>query len=187
MHHNSQSKTSSYKLCFYALISILITLLSVATCKAQEQISLSIHQDFKLGVLGDQEHGYDAVTLDLLFRVKLQGDQQKYGYMIVYPEFEYAQIDGLYKRYSANIGYTFNKLIVKNTEATATIGYGWIDRYSKTMFSFSATGELAYNFKSFKLSMIAQFTERNDLYLFYGKKAISFSGFVGVEFPIFFK
>jgi hypothetical protein len=162
-------------------------LLIASQSLAQERVSISIHQDFKLGVLGDDKHGYKAGTINILARLKLQGDQQKHGYMIVFPEYEHADILGTYKRYSANVGYTFNKLVINSLEATATLGYGWIDRYGKSLFSFSGSGELAYKINDFKLSIIGQLTERKDLAYLYGKNEIRFSGFIGLEFNIFRK
>ena len=162
-------KTIIKALIFFAVIS----------ASAQSNISLSLHQDARLLITGDNI-GNNAGTLDLLLRFKMQGNQFKHGYIIVFPEFEYSEIDGNYKRYSANAGYTFNQF-VKNFEFSATGGYGWIDRYGKTMFSFSGTGEIAYNLGFAKISAIGQLTERSDLAYYYGDKAIRFSGFIGIE------
>ena len=63
---------------------------------AQEQLSISVSQDARLAVLGDKEHGYNAGTINVLFKLKMSGNQQKYGFMSVYPEFEYAAIKGDY-------------------------------------------------------------------------------------------
>lgn len=152
---------------------------AVISATAQSNISLSLHQDARLLITGD-ERGNDSGTLDLLLRFKMQGNQFKHGYIIVFPEFEYSEIDGNYKRYSANAGYTFNQF-VKNFEFSATGGYGWIDRYGKTLFSFSGTGEIAYNLGFAKISAIGQLTERSDIAYYYNDKAIRFSGFIGIE------
>ena len=101
---------------------------------------------------------------------------------IVTPEFEYANIEGIYKRYSANLGYVLNQLIINKSEVGATIGYGFIDRWSKSMFSFGAS--VFFNYKisdRFKISLMSQFTERKDLEWAYGKNEIRFSGFLGLE------
>ena len=164
---------------------IILLLLITATTQAQRKVSLSLHQDLKLATIGDKERGYDAFTTNILARFKMQGNQQKHGYMIVFPEFELADIEGTYKRYSANVGYTFNNLIVDRVEATSAIGWGFIDRYDKAFFSFSAMGELAYGLNDkFKISLIAQFTERKDLKYMWNDNAIRFSGFVGIEYNL---
>jgi len=166
----------------------LFTVLVFAICLntfAQDKVSLSVYQDAKLGVIGDKVHGYDAGTLDLLFRFKMQGYQKEFGYLIVFPEFEYAEIKGLYKRYSVNVGYTLNKLVIDNTEVNASLGWGWIDRYGKTVFSWGASSEIAYKVSDkFKIVALGQLTERKDLKLFYGKNEIRFSGFIGIEFNL---
>ncbi len=159
---------------------LVITLLS-ATLSAQQRVSIAIYQDAKFLTIGDEKRGYEAGTADLVFRFNMQGKQQKYGYMIVSPEFEYADIEGIYKRYSANVGYVFNQLVVPRTEVGSTIGYGFIDRWGKSMFSFSVSGFINYKITDrFKLSLMAQFTERKDLAWAYGKNDIRFSGLVGL-------
>lgn len=160
------------------LAIVIIILTGLASAHAQRKLSVSIHQDAKFAFIGDKERGYDAGTINILTRFKMQGHQLETGYMVVFPEFEYADIEGIYKRYSANVGFTFNKLIVNNFEATSYIGYGWIDRYGKTMFSFGGGGELSYNIGDFKLSLVAQLTERSDL------NQIRFSGFFGIEYNL---
>ena len=148
---------------------------------AQKRVSLSIHQDVRLGLVGD-DIGNDAGTINILARFKMQGHQQKQGYMVVFPEFELAEIDGNYKRYSANVGYTFNNLILEGFETSAYIGWGFIDRYSKNFFSFGGSGEIAYKLNdTIKVSIIGQFTERKDLKWMYNDNAIRFSGFAGLE------
>jgi hypothetical protein len=163
---------------------IICILLAVLTTKlnAQERVSFSLHLDPKLMFFGDGNN-YEAGTLNIYGRFKMQGLQQKHGYMVVMPTFEYANLEGIYKRYSADVGYTFNRYY-KNVETSVYGGYGWIDRYGKTTFSFSATAELAYIIGSFKISAITQLTQRTDLMWLYGKTEYRFSGFVGLEFNL---
>src|SRR5690606_31889043 len=96
------------------IIAVGLFILNTVLCLGQERLSVSVLQDVRLGIVGDKEHNYDAFTLDILVRLKMQGNQQKYGYLTIYPEFEYADLKQSYIRYSANVGYTFNKLIVNN-------------------------------------------------------------------------
>ena len=164
------------------LFSLLLSSLSFS----QRHISLSIYQDAKFLVAGDKERGYDAGTLDLLMRFEMQGDQQDWGYMIVFPEYEYAELDGTYQRYSANVGYVFNKLIVEDFEAGASIGYGMIDRWRRNFLSFGGSGFIKYKLTDdIKLNLLVQATERKELKWAYGgNNVIKFSGFIGVEFNL---
>lgn len=168
------------------LLILIFTVLNLLATRlvAQDRVSISVHQDARFAFVGDDK-GNPAGTIDLLFKLKMAGKQQKYGFLVIYPEYEYANLDGIYKRYSANIGYTFNRLIIDHVEATGSIGWGWIDRYSLGFSSFGAAGELAYSFKWFKVSLIGQFTERKDLEYLWGKNEIRFSGFFGVEIKLF--
>lgn len=158
-----------------SLIFALIFTVSTA------QIGVGVYQDARLAFFGDGEQ-YDAGTVNFLARFKMCGFQQKYGYMIVFPEFEYADIKGQYKRYSANLGYTFNQLLVNNVEASISGGFGWIDRYGKTVTSLSGQGELAYVINNIRLSLVGQLTQRNDMKWLYGKSEVVFSGFFGLEY-----
>lgn len=164
------------------LFALVLSTLSFA----QRNVSMSIYQDAKFLVAGDKDRGYDAGTLDFLIRVELQGHQQEWGYMIVFPEYEYAGIEGSYTRYSANVGYVLNKLIVKDFEAGASIGYGMIDRWGKSFSSFSGGAFLKYKLSDdIKLCLLAQLTERKELKWAYGgNNVIRFSGFIGVEFNL---
>lgn len=164
-------------------IIAMMLLMACNTTNAQSGVSISLHQDLKFATIGDTDRGYKAGTIDIVARFKMAGNQDKYGYVIVFPEFEYAEIEGIYKRYSVNAGYTFNKLILDNFEVNAAIGYGWIDRYGKSMFSFSASSEVAYKITDhIKTSLMLQLTQRKDLLWLYGTNSIKPSVFFGIEY-----
>lgn len=147
-----------------------------------QNVSVAIYQDAKFLFIGDKERGYEAGTIDIVARLKMQGNQDKYGYLIVFPEYEYAEIEGIYKRYSANVGYTFNKLILDRFEANISLGYGWIDRYSMSSWSFGASSELTYKITDrLKFNLLLQGTERKDLEVLWGNNAFRISGFIGIE------
>jgi len=163
------------------VIKCLVLLLFLNGISAQEKLSFSLYQDAKLLIVGDGY--YNPGTINFVSRLKMQGKQDKLGYAIVFPEFEYADIDGNYKRLSVNAGYVFNKFSIKDIEASLQIGYGWIDRFGKSTFSASVCGELAYKvLNSLKLSLLAQFTHRTDLKLWYNDDVVRFSGFFGIEY-----
>lgn len=160
---------------------IIILLLFFNISNAQEKISLALYQDAKLMITGDGK-SYDSGTLDVVLRLEMAGKQQKYGYMIVFPEFEYSEIKGKYYRYSANVGYIFNKLILNNFEAGVSGGWGSIDRYGKNFFSFGFSGEISYKITdNLKVSIMAQGTERKDLGWLWGETKLRLSGFIGVK------
>ena len=168
-------------------LTIAILLCTITTTQAQEQLSLSLYQDARLLILGDPDHGYSAGTLDFTIRLNMQGNQQKYGYLVVFPEFEYANIQGIYKRWSANIGYTFNKLILPKTEASAALGFGFTDRYGLSFLTWSLNGAINYKISNrIKASINSQLVQRKDLEHFYNEtNAIRFSGFIGIEVKLF--
>lgn len=124
----------------------------------QDQISLGIYQDGKLLLTGDDK-GNGAGTLDIIARVEMQGKQQTYGYLTIFPQFEYAEIYGNYKRWSANVGYTFNKLIV---DVMPYISYGWIDR-GLSFESWGFGSEISYRIGKFQISLLNEYVERQEL------------------------
>lgn len=165
------------------ILCILFMIISTHL-NAQSKVSFVLAQDLKLATLGDDKRGYEAFTPNVLFRFKMQGIDNKHGFLTVFPEIEYAAIDGDYYRYSANVGYTFNKLFEKWHYAPA-IGWGWIDRYGKSFFSFGASLEVAYIINDWlNLIALGQLTDRKDLLWLWGDNKIGFSGFVGVEFKL---
>ncbi|WP_166964673.1 hypothetical protein [Yeosuana marina] len=164
------------------IVIIIIVLGAMCLAHAQEKTTISVFQDAKLLVAGDNK-GNKALTPNIITRLNMQGNQQKWGYMTVFPEFEYAQLKGgNYIRYSANLGYTFNKLVIKNTEAGAFAGWGWIDRENFTYHSWSFSGVVNYKISNaFKICSMVQITQRNDLEI----PVFRTSGFVGLEISIY--
>ena len=153
---------------------------------AQEKIGISVYQDAKFLVLGDEERGYKKATINIVARLKMQGKQQDYGYMVVFPEFEYADIKGIYKRYSLNVGYTFNNLMLDHLEASTSIGFGFIDRYSKNFTNYSVNAELSYLITpDLKLALMFQLTQRKDLGWLWDETVMKPSGFIGLEANVF--
>lgn len=157
---------------------MLALMLLMAHCSsAQEKVSVTVYQDARMLFAGDSK-GNSAGTINILSQFKMQGNQQKWGYMVVYPEFEYANLKGgEFARYSVNVGYVFNNLLLNNFEAGINTGYGWIDRYGSS-FSASVTGNINYKLNdTFKLSILTQLTDRTDLI----EPELRLSGFIGVE------
>lgn len=177
------------------LFTISALLLATAVIKAQN-ISTEIYQDVRLATVGDKDNGIDPGTLDLLFRLNLNGPQDQCGYFTVAPQFEYANITGIYKRYSFSAGYTLNQFysnnhfinaILEKSEFQFAIDYGFIERFGKTFNGFGSTA--AYKYKvtdSIKLSALLQLTDRKELKAFYNEtNTLLLSGFLGLEIKVF--
>lgn len=162
-------------------LTIAFMFLITFLASSQEQVSISVYQDAKLLITGDNI-GNSAGTLNVVLKANLQGNQQQYGYMIVSPEFEYANLKGgEYQRYSANVGYVFNKLILNNFEAGITAGWGWINRDNFTFHSASINGLLNYKINNrFKISTQLQLVDRTDLEI----PELRLSGFIGLEITL---
>lgn len=169
------------------IITIALFILNTLLCIGQERLSLSVLQDAKLGIVGDSKHGYDAGTLDVLIRLNMQGNQQKYGYLVVFPEVEIANLKPNYVRYSANIGYTFNQLFINKLEVSGYGSYGWINREGMSTSSFGVIGEIGYKISDrFKILADLQVLQRKDLDVMYNDaNVIKWSGFLGLEIKIF--
>lgn len=164
-------------------ISLILFTLITLTTHAQEAVSLSIHQDSRLAFTGD-DHGNPAGTINLMVRLKMQGCQFKHGYLVIFPEFEYGDLETAYKRYSANIGYTFNQtgILGNRLELSGFGGFGWIVRSNATAHSFGGSFEAAYRISyRTKLSFVGQLTHRRDLEMLWGDDAYRYSAFFGIE------
>lgn len=163
---------------------IILTVLALNLSSAQKNVEFSFYQDLKLATMND-DHGNEPYTMDVVFKFRMNGNKQKFGYMYVAPYFEYAEIAGIYKRYAAEVGYTFDELIVKNFEASGGVNYGIQDRYGKNWLVLGADFELGYRITpNFKVKALAQLVERKDLKAFYGNYKIGFSGFIGLTYAL---
>ena len=78
---------------------IIVLTLFIHSVFSQEKVSVNLLQDLKLATVGDEKRGYKSFTTDILLRIKMQGNQQKLGYMIIYPEYEFADLKSKYQRY----------------------------------------------------------------------------------------
>ena len=160
----------------YLIIALMFLMTYAAT--SQEQFSVAVYQDVRLLITGDNK-GNEALTPNLILRAVMQGNQQTYGYLTIFPEFEYAKLHEEYYRYSANIGYTLNRLLIDSVEMGCYAGWGMIKRNNTSFHSFGASGVINYKLNdTFKLSTMLQLTERKDI------DAFRFSGFIGLEIKI---
>jgi len=155
---------------------ILITLF-FNSVYSQEKLSVNLLQDVKLATIGDAKRGYKAFTVNFLARIKMQGNHQKLGYMIIYPEYEFADLKTKYQRYSANLGYVFNTLF-NDFELESSFSYGFINHNGTTnSLGFWFGTNYVIN-KALKINAGYQIVDRTDI------NKIRYSGFVGLEIKI---
>jgi len=173
------------------LLILLILLFTQVTSTSQETISLSVYQDARLMTLGDKQSNKPG-TMNLLMNVKIQTKQKSYGYLVIVPEYEQADLQDTYKRLSLGVGYTFNRLyspnmnFLRDFEVTTTISYGVINRFANTEGSWSCNGEISYKLNDWlKVGAVHQLTERTDLLFRYQDRKIRYSFFFGLEFSPF--
>ena len=157
------------------IVLILVVIGGMCLAHCQDNVSVSIHQDGRLFFVGDDK-GNEAVTPNVLLRFNLKCKQDKIGYGFIFPEVEFADLQGGdYYRYSLNGGYTFNQ-ITPNLEASLTGGYGLIHRNGLAYRSFGCSGILSYKLGRFSPSLILQGVDRTDINKF------GISGFFGLEY-----
>ena len=152
---------------------LILLLFLTLNLNAQERVSIAAYIDPTLMIKGDT-HNNPAGTLNYILQLKMQGNEQSIGYMVIYPEFEYADLSKSYFRYSANIGYNFYTPI-KHLEALLSGGWGILSREGTTWRSVSLEGVISFKVNNFKINLMGQLVDRKDI------KEIRFSGFVGIE------
>ncbi|WP_271856101.1 hypothetical protein [Patiriisocius marinus] len=172
-------------------IITILAALTITLSNAQEGISANIAQDVRLLIKGD-EIGNAAGTPDVTISFEMQGNQNNLGYLIVRPEMEIANLQGgKYKRYTANVGYSFNQWIEKLT-LTATIGYGFVD-YNGAQSSFGNNLQMSYNiFEGISLFTDIQTAERKHLLSYESTNKVlgtawRVSFFAGIKIKVFNK
>lgn len=168
---------------------ILFLAISIASCsilKAQNSVNLSLHQDMKLLIWGD-ELGNRAGTLNYNFRLKHETQDKKYGYFMYGLEFEQALLDDIYTRFGAFGGFSFMEVLDDyNFHVTPSIGAGIINRTGKNLFSLSAGLQFEYFLGDrFRLSVLNQITQRTDLEYLYDDLKYRYSFFIGFEYTLF--
>ena len=95
-----------------SLLRILLLTLALNTY-AQERVSVSVLQDARLAILGD-DIGNDAFTPDFIVRLDMEGIG-RFSYVSLRTEWEYANLaGGYYNRGSLMIGYNWliDKLVL---------------------------------------------------------------------------
>lgn len=169
-------------------------------------VSLNVSQDVKLAFYED-DHGNKPYTANLRFRSEWRGLQQSDkrflgielgGFMFLAPEFEIAELKGgTFRRYTANVGYTFNRWFKNHQKSTlylddfplisfdlskvgasTSIGYGVTD-YGGAFRSFNCDFELTYDFGGGQIFLGWQYIDRKEL------GEIRMSGFGGIKVELY--
>ena len=152
---------------------------------SQNNIELLVLQDARLAITEDKTGNYKPFTLNILTKLKLTGKQKETGFLVVSPFFEYAEIEGTYKRYGFDAGFTFNNSVIDGFSFTPSVNYGIQDRWGKSFLVFGTDFEISYKVtQNVKVVALAQFVERKDLRWAYENYIIRFSGFVGISYNI---
>ena len=163
----------------------LLKILAFLTClnlTAQERVSISVLQDARLAVLGD-DIGNDPFTSDFIIRLGMEGIG-RFKYVSLRTEWEYANLaGGYYNRGSILGGYNW---VHDNLVMSAHIGPGIIQRrYMKAsggVLAFAFYADAAYAINDY-LSICAsnQLLNRADVV----NEPIRYSFFAGIK--IYFK
>lgn len=124
-----------------------LIILLLITLSLNAQVNLGVYHDVKLGLKGDGAN--PAGTTDIIFEMEWRGKQFKTHYFALKTQYEYADLTGgKFQRYSVNVGWAFNKLIVDKLEAGIFAGIGMIHRGKEMRLgglpSYSITGEISY-------------------------------------------
>lgn len=162
--------------------TILLLLLSVLS---YGQVTLNVSQDAKLLFAGDDK-GNEAGTIDLTIRSEWHYYNNEDISFFVAPEYEYADLAEPYRRYSVNLGFTYD-LPIDKLDGTASVGYGIIDHY-KGYTGFGGNLQLSYEiFDKLKVFGDLEIVDRKDLTI-WGETTladrIKVSGKFGVKYQI---
>lgn len=173
----------------FALFTTLLMLMSFNTITAQGSPTVLVQVDGKIMFFGDEEHNIDAGLNNVSIKSRWTGNQAKWGYLYVAPTFEYAKLTTdlpEYYRWSAEVGYTFNRFLEDRLEFGVYADYGITKRGLANM-SFGFGGTTGYKItKAMKVVATLQFVNRVDFEWIYNMPAeIKYSVFVGLEWTIF--
>ena len=167
------------------VLLLLLTVSALSLSNAQD-IRLGLYQDARLAVAKDKTGNYSPFTLDFLTKLKLISNQIGSGTLVVSPMFEYADIEGIYKRYAIDVGFNFNESLVLGLELTPSINYGIQDRGGISWLVFGADLELSIELNdNVRISVLGQAVDRKDLLTEYGENKISLSGFIGLQVQLY--
>ena len=164
-----------------SLLKTLLLILALNTY-AQERVSVSVLQDARLAILGD-DIGNNAFTPDFIVRLDMESIG-RFKYFSLRTEWEYANlVGGYYNRGSILVGYNWlmNKLVL-----STHIGPGIIKRrYMKAsgcVLAFTVNADASYPLNDYiSITIANQWTNRADVV----NEPIRYSLFGGIK--LYFK
>lgn len=151
----------------------------------QNNIEISLQQDTRLLLVGDQKGNY-PLTTNLLSKLEIPVYALEKSYFSAYASVEYADLVGKnYKRFSLGAGYIVES-IYKKIGGGVYLDFGKIYRQQEGFYSFSLSGELNYKINDrLKVICTQQLTQRQDLKALYNSKnEYIISGFVGFKYRL---
>jgi len=160
----------SFKLLIIFLICTSLNAQVFERPAIEENITVIITQDVKLATMKD-DHGNTPFTADIRVTALLKGFQTHYGNLEIRLGYEYADLQPIkYIRYSGGVGYSFNHMILPNTDykyhLAPFVNYGVITREGNgtTLGAFEIGFDLKFPLtKHFKIVSTMQWTDRNDI------------------------
>tara|TARA_R110002049_G_scaffold4063_2_gene29296 strand:- start:7195 stop:7728 length:534 start_codon:yes stop_codon:yes gene_type:complete len=159
-------KVTRNRIWIITISSLILFMLSVYKCNAQDGISFSVLQDVKLGLGMDKKHMNPNPTLDIIVNMNWEGKQYDYYYFTVQTQYERANLhDGYFSRYSVHGIWNLNTLILPKLKLGFGVGIGMIHRPNTGgLGSYSGTLDVSYPIAK-KLSVIAknEWVRRPDL------------------------
>jgi len=155
---------------------LICTLLIGLISYAQDGFSVNVYQDIKLAIQND-DYGNTAPTLDIILKGEKQFLQRDFGYIVIYPQIELADLaGGMYTRYSGGLGVTLNN-ITNNLDVTPSFNAGFINRWGDNYFSTEFELETSMEvIKNFRIAIMGTYTQRSELYLW------RYSSFIGLKY-----
>jgi hypothetical protein len=181
-----QNNSNPLSTAIFLMVTIFICLFGLFKCTAQDHVSVSVFQDAKLLIIGDDK-GNNAGTANLLISFNLEGKQFEYYYFSMQPFYEYADLNGGYfHRYGVNAAWTLNKLVVPKLEASIGVGIGAIHRTGLGLASYQFIGQLNYPITPWLFASARyEIVRRSDLvYLWDTKQPFKPNFSIGATFKI---
>jgi hypothetical protein len=161
-------------------------LMSICICKSQSRLNLSIHQDLRLLLVGD-ERGNEIFTPDILVKLEVEAFKIKNSSIYLYFGLEYAALNSSsLSRFSLGFGYVTSFSFLQKSHFGIFVGHGLILRSGGSFMGLGADLETSYPIsKKIRLSLLYQIIDRNDLTtLFHTNRNIKGSIFIGLKMPL---
>lgn len=165
-------------LCFCLLLPVLSI--------GQSKMNLSVHQDFRLLLFGD-DRGNGIFTPDLQLKLEVDAFTFNYSNVLFYLGVEYAYLSSnSFNRFYIGLGYITEFPFLKKFNFGVLLDHGLIFRAGESFMGLSANAEVTYPVaKKLRLSVLYQAIDRNDLTtLFNTHRNIKGSVFLGLKMEL---